>query len=385
MIITFICDVLGKENNGTTIATMNVIRAMKAKGHEVRVVCSDEFRRGEPGFYIVPEINFGPFNHYVHKNGVGPAKADDSVVREALKGADICHFNFCGSLSAHSVDIAHEMGIPCTASLHTQAENFTNHVGLMDADWANNFMYHTLYKRLFSKVDAIHFPSQFIRDLFEAKNHFKSNGFVISNGIQKDFHPATYEKPKEWEGKTVITFTARYSKEKTHKVLIRALKYSRYEKQIQLVFAGSGPLQNKLEIESEHLPNKPLFGFHSRAEMVKILNCTDLYVHPSLIDIEPLSALEAMACGITPILSDSKRSSVRYFALDPRNLFIHNKPKDLANKIDYWIEHPEEKEANAKQYLAYVKQFDFDTSMDKMEAMYLQTIAAWKNNHPQGK
>ena len=114
---------------------------MKAKGHEVRVVCSDEFRRGEPGFYIVPEINFGPFNHYVHKNGVGPAKADDSVVREALKGADICHFNFCGSLSAHSVDIAHEMGIPCTASLHTQAENFTNHVGLMDADWANNFMF----------------------------------------------------------------------------------------------------------------------------------------------------------------------------------------------------------------------------------------------------
>jgi hypothetical protein len=38
----------------------------------------------------------------------------------------------------------------------------------------------------------------------------------------------------------------------------------------------------KLEIRhwSEHLPNKPLFGFHSRAEMVKILNCTDLYVHP---------------------------------------------------------------------------------------------------------
>ena len=94
---------------------------------------------------------------------------------------------------------------------------------------------------------------------------------------------------------------------------------------------------------------------------------------------------DGMACGITPILSDSKRSSVRYFALDSRNLFIHNKPKDLANKIDYWIEHPEEKEANAKQYLAYVKQFDFDTSMDKMEAMYLQTIAAWKNNHPQGK
>lgn len=28
MIITFVCDVLGEENNGTTIATMNVIRSM---------------------------------------------------------------------------------------------------------------------------------------------------------------------------------------------------------------------------------------------------------------------------------------------------------------------------------------------------------------------
>ena len=28
MIITFACDVLGEENNGTTIATMNVARAM---------------------------------------------------------------------------------------------------------------------------------------------------------------------------------------------------------------------------------------------------------------------------------------------------------------------------------------------------------------------
>ena len=42
MVITFVCDVLGDENNGTTIATFNQIRAMQAKGHTVRVVCPDE-------------------------------------------------------------------------------------------------------------------------------------------------------------------------------------------------------------------------------------------------------------------------------------------------------------------------------------------------------
>ena len=38
MTITVVCDVLGEENNGTTIAAMNLIRSLKAKA-EVRVIC----------------------------------------------------------------------------------------------------------------------------------------------------------------------------------------------------------------------------------------------------------------------------------------------------------------------------------------------------------
>ena len=379
MTITFICDVLGEENNGTTIATMNVIRALKAKGHTVRIVCADEDKRGQEGYYIVPKIDFGPFNGYVAKNGVVPAsKKDEATIREALEGADICHFNFCGVLSSYAVDLAHSMGIPCTASLHTQAENYTNHVGLMNVQWANDAWYHLLYKKLFSKVDAIHYPSQFIRDLFEKKNHFVSNGYVISNGIQKDFRPIEAEKPKEFKDKKVIVFTARYSKEKDHKILLKALRYSAYEKDIQLILPGAGPDMKSLQKWGKRLTNPPLLGFHSRQEMVEILNYADLYVHPSLIDIEPLSALEAMACGLTPVLSDSKRSSVRYFALDKRNLFRHNSKRDLAAKIDYWLSHPEEKKANRQQYLDYVQQFDFATSMNRMEEMYLKTIAECK-------
>lgn len=35
MIVAVICDVLGEENNGTTIAAMNLIRTLRAKGHQV--------------------------------------------------------------------------------------------------------------------------------------------------------------------------------------------------------------------------------------------------------------------------------------------------------------------------------------------------------------
>ena len=55
------------------------------------------------------------------------------------------------------------------------------------------------------------------------------------------------------------------------------------------------------------------------------------------------------------------------------NLFKHKNPKDLAKKIDYWIEHPKEKKANSRKYLGYSKRFDFDLAMDSMEKMFKDT------------
>jgi hypothetical protein len=71
MIVTVVCDVLGAENNGTTIAAMNLIRSLRARGHTVRVVCPDESRRGREGVWVVPAVNFGPLNGYVRHNGNG--------------------------------------------------------------------------------------------------------------------------------------------------------------------------------------------------------------------------------------------------------------------------------------------------------------------------
>lgn len=61
LIVAIICDVLGQENNGTTIAAMNLIRALRQKGHQVRVVCPDESRSRRRGLLHRPEIQFRYF------------------------------------------------------------------------------------------------------------------------------------------------------------------------------------------------------------------------------------------------------------------------------------------------------------------------------------
>ncbi len=99
MNVTVVCDVLGSENNGTTIAAMNLIRALKDKGHQVNVVCPDTDRQGESGFYVTPKMHFGRFiDKYVEKNAwlremesFGKLESGDSLTLTLLSPSEHPH------------------------------------------------------------------------------------------------------------------------------------------------------------------------------------------------------------------------------------------------------------------------------------------------------
>ena len=55
-------------------------------------------------------------------------------------------------------------------------------------------------------------------------------------------------------------------------------------------------------------------------------------------------------------------------------------PKDLAKKIDYWIEHPEEKAKQSKEYVKFMDDFKIDKCMDKMEEMFKYVLEESKKN-----
>lgn len=374
MKIAVICDVLGQENNGTTIAAMNLIRALQRKGHEVRVVCPDETRAGQPGFYIVPKFNFGVFNRYVEKNGVAPARLDMPVLESAVRDVDVIHVMLPFSLGKAAARYAQAHGIPLTAGFHCQAENLTNHLLLKDFGLGNRLTYQVLYRRLYRYCDCIHYPTQFICDTFEAVVGPTPHR-VISNGVGRSFHPVEAQRPPELAGKYVVLFTGRYSREKSHHVLIDAVAQSRHRDQIQLIFAGTGPQRDNLvkRAKKRGIP-MPIMKFFSREELVQVVCCADLYVHPAEIEIEAISCLEAIACGRVPLIADSPRSATRYFALTDQNLFHYNDPSDLAAKLDWWLEHPEQRAACSQQYLGYAHQFDFETCMDRMEQMLLDAV-----------
>ena len=353
--IVVVCDVLGQENNGTTIAAMHLIRALRNKGHHVRVVCSDIFRVGEQDYYIVPQLNLGPINKYVKKNGVVPATPAKRILDAAMDGADLVHIMMPLALGSAAAAMAKRKRIPITAGFHCQAENVTSHIVMKDFLPANRIAYRIFYRNLYRHCVCIHYPSQFICDTFEAIVGPTPHR-IISNGVDPIFTPDVSEKPPEFQDKFVILFTGRYSPEKCHRVLIDATALSAYKDRIQLIFAGSGPLEDALKRRAKRRGiSVPVMNFFSRKDQIEAIAC-----------------LEAIACGKVPLIADSPRSATRYFALSNRNLFHYNDPADLARKMDWWLEHPKERASCASSYLGYAVHFDFQSCMDQMEQMMIE-------------
>ena len=372
MKITIVCDVLGEENNGTTLAAMNLIRALREKGHQVTILCPDEEKKGVPGYAVVPTRSLGIFNGYVASNGVRLAKPDDRVIRQALAGADIVHVMLPFILGRRATAIAKDLGIPVSAGFHAMAENFTSHIFMENFYPANRLTY-CLFAKEYSQVDAIHYPTQFLRDLYEGM-YGPTNGYVISNGVNASFKPCPVQKPEEYRDKFVIVATGRYSKEKNQEVLLKAANLSRHREQLQVILAGSGPKEKSLRTLGKKLPVEPQFGFFPHDQMVELLNYADLYVHSAAMEAEGISCLEAISCGLVPIISNSPRCATKAYALTDRSLFQFDSPKNLAEKIDWWLDHPQERAQWGSRYAENAAgQFDQEKCMEQMERMLLET------------
>ncbi len=376
MKILVVCDVLGQENNGTTIAAVNLIRFLKARGHEVRILCADQDKKGEENVYVVPNLDFGRLiNAYIAKVGVTLAKADETVVREAIDGVEHVHIMLPFGLGMKSLKIARELGIPTTAGFHMQAQNFTSYIKLNKIGFLNKAVYRFVYKHFYKDVDAIHYPTRFIQNVFEKNVKHKTNGYVISNGVHSYVEKRKCEKPIEFQDKILILTTGRYAREKSQDTLLKSIKYSKYKDSIQLILGGQGVKEKYYRRLAARLPVMPVFKFYSREEIIDVLNYSDLYVHPAEAELEGISCLEAIVCGKLTIVSDSKHAATSEFAIDEKCVFKNRSPKSLAQAIDYWIEHPEEKAEYERKYLESAVAFRQDDCMLKMESMMLEVVS----------
>ena len=105
-----------------------------------------------------------------------------------------------------------------------------------------------------------------------------------------------------------------------------------------------------------------------------MLGMADLYVHAADIEIEAMACMEAFACGRVPVIADSPRSATPQFALDERSLFPAGDAGALAARIDYWLEHPEERERMERRYAESASQYALSSCVRQAEDMFRRAI-----------
>ena len=296
MKIVIVCDILGKKNNGTSIAAYNLIDSLKAKGHKVTVICCDEDKKNEEDYVILDKVNLGPLNKIIERNGVALPKANKKTIKKAIEEADIVHIMIPFPTSMKACKIARKLGKPITAGFHCQAELVSSHLGLMNSKLINKTIYKIFNQKIYKYCDAIHYPTHFICDVFEDIVG-PTNHYIISNGVNPDIQSMPRIKPDSIKDKFIVLSTGRLATEKAHMILLKAIAMSKYNDKIQLIIAGQGPLEEKLvKYAQKNLINPPCIKYFTREEMLNLLNYSDLYVHPAEAELEGIACLESVVC-----------------------------------------------------------------------------------------
>jgi 1,2-diacylglycerol 3-alpha-glucosyltransferase len=372
MKIVLVVDQFDDATNGTTISGQRFAKALAAHGNQVRVIAC-----GKPADYkyAVHQMHFLPMTeHLISSQGMRLAIPNRHVFEKAAAWADIVHFMVPSPLGVMGLRYVEKIGIPHTAAFHCQPENITFSIHLGNNKRVNDWIYNRFRDSFYNRFTHIHCPSNMIAG--QLRDHgYTAKLHVISNGIGAQYVYRKEPKEDALAGKFTIINVGRYSGEKRQDVLISACMQSRHAARIQLLLAGKGPLEKKYRRLSEQLANPVIMDFYTPERLIEMLAQSDLYVHTADAEIEAMSCMEAFACGLVPVIAVAPRSATQQFALDERSLFPAGDSAALAKKIDYWIEHPEERQEMERRYAEHAKQYTLKRSIEMTEEMFREAIA----------
>ncbi len=372
MIITLVVDQFFQNTNGTSVSAQNLCRELEEKGHTVRVLTVDN---GDKTQYALKERNFGaPINKIIHSQGMQLAKPNKDIIEHAIIGSDVVHVYTPFKLGQKVISLCKKHNIPCTAAFHILPENITSTIYMKKFKLVNATIWLSWYIKIYKNIKHIHCPSLMVTN--QIKRHgYRSKLHIISNGYKNNYVPMSEPKPTILKNKIIIVATGRFSREKRYDLLFKAIKKSKHKKDIVLILGGKGPQLRKYKKFARKLPNMPIFlGKYNQEQQLSFLNFADLYIHPADIEVEGMTCLEACACGCVPIVSDSKKSATRQFVTNEQSIFKHGNAKDLAKKIDWWLDNPQELEVQKTLVAEHATNFSLRKSVDLYLDMFNAAI-----------
>ncbi len=238
-----------------------------------------------------------------------PSPRASKVLVQALKTLkpDIVHASLTLSpLDFRLPEVCEALGIPLVATFHPPFDH-----KLRNLTSGTQHLTYQLYAPSLAKYDCVIVFSNLQRDLLMRLGVPGDRIAVIPNGVDPDrYCPPTYPTPRtlaqELGAERLFIYQGRISNEKNVEALLKAWKLADMGPRCRLLIVGDGPLKPTLESFYGEELGVIWWGFEANeARRIQLLQSSDVFILPSLVEGLSLSLLEAMGCGLACLATDA--------------------------------------------------------------------------------
>lgn len=380
-----VCDMIPGQQGGSFISTLRFAELLNSKGHHAIILAAKD--SGKPpvqSYNGIPIYQFFslpvPGSHRFYFYSLPSAREIKNIfVKERI---EIVHIMFPSYSCYAAARVAKKMGIPVVAHSHTQPENVTGILPkLLKRPWVDRLVLRYLVWFV-KRGRVVITPSELGKAILKSGDA-GLNVEILSNGIDM----AKFKKMPSQpflakygisEGSKILLFIGRLSREKNAETLVRSIPLVlSKEPRAQLIIIGKGPLLADMRALCDSLrvaKRVSLLERVSDEDLLMAYNACEIYVHPSMVELEGMVVLEAMACGKPILIADSATSASRYFVKENGLLFDPLNPEDLAQKAVMILSDDALSAKMGNNSLLDARKYDIHESVKKLEDIYYSVL-----------
>ena len=234
-----------------------------------------------------------------------------------------------------------------------------------------------------NESDAITAVSSNLREETYKSFKIEKDIHVIPNFVDvKRFHQTDKDHFKQMlapQGERILVHVSNFRAVKRVKDVIRIFEKIRTEIPSKLLMIGDGPDRQNAEDLARHLGLYNDVRFLGKQEQIsEILSIADLFILPSETESFGLSALEAMACSV-PLISTNS-GGLPEINIEGKTGFLSDvgDVESMAKNAVYILSNDERLHHFKKAAIAQARRFEKQHIIPVYEKLYCEVIAAYK-------
>lgn len=374
--------------NGAALATERLAHQLVTRGHTVSVIApSDSFKthKTQQKNITIYRVRSVPvLFEKAQEFRVSPKPLHDKEIRNIIQDVkpDIIYINEPLLLGLSAIKLGKKAGIPVAATHHFMPENLVHYLHLPPK--IEDIIHRTIWKwyaKLCTNFSLVICPSPIAAELirkYRANVPLK----VISNGIDLDMfnkkNDGTYLKKQfNLPDKPILLFVGRLDKEKNIDFLVRAGAIVKKQHDFHIVIVGQGKEKSalkKLAANGGISGDITFTGFLPKKDLPNIYAIADIFVMPSIAELQSLVTMEAMATSLPVVGADAV--ALPHLIHDSQNGYLF-KPGDefsLAEKLSILLNDKRLRQRMGQKSLEIIGEHDIQKTVKKVESAFEEVI-----------